>query len=276
MPRSCSEQPYLRRQFVVAGLTLVDVSVPARFSEPAHTHAEGHFALLLDGAYEERHGFTRGTRSRLSTSYYGPGAVHGGRFGQCASRFFAVVPSEDWNRSHASRIAGWDVDTVACVPSASEVTHVLLQLRRELAHPDDLSDVAVSGLGAELVVAMSRYMRSVGKARVEHAPSWLAHTLECLRESVAGSWPTLAMLAADAGVSESELTTVFRRHIGCGVGEYLREQRLARARELLTTSTMPLTDVALAAGFYDHSHFTRHFKARTGFTPSEYRQTKGQ
>jgi transcriptional regulator GlxA family with amidase domain len=36
-------------------------------------------------------------------------------------------------------------------------------------------------------------------------------------------------------------------------------------------SEAPLSDVALAAGFCDQSHFSRAFKRHTGFSPAEYR-----
>ena len=47
--------------------------------------------------------------------------------------------------------------------------------------------------------------------------------------------------------------------------------RVDRAAHLLTTSTVPLADVATAAGFYDQPSFTRTFARLTGETPSSFR-----
>lgn len=53
---------------------------------------------------------------------------------------------------------------------------------------------------------------------------------------------------------------------------YLMRLRVSRACELLAQTTQPITDVALAAGFYDHSDFARHFKKHMGQSASEYRR----
>ena len=46
------------------------------------------------------------------------------------------------------------------------------------------------------------------------------------------------------------------------------------AREL-TGTRLPLSEIAIAAGFCDQSHFTRLFKQHTGMSPQEYRLTAG-
>ncbi|MFO1077428.1 MAG: helix-turn-helix domain-containing protein [Planctomycetota bacterium] len=48
--------------------------------------------------------------------------------------------------------------------------------------------------------------------------------------------------------------------------------RVSRACELLAQTDQPITDIALAAGFYDHTDFARHFKKHTGQSASEYRR----
>ena len=48
-------------------------------------------------------------------------------------------------------------------------------------------------------------------------------------------------------------------------------RRLARAREDLTDSDLPVSTIAHRWGFSDPSHFTRSFKARYGSSPREYR-----
>jgi AraC-like DNA-binding protein len=52
---------------------------------------------------------------------------------------------------------------------------------------------------------------------------------------------------------------------------YLTGRRIAAAKGLLD-GNVPLSEVALACGFYDQSHFTRSFKGCTGVTPGQYRR----
>jgi AraC family transcriptional regulator len=65
---------------------------------------------------------------------------------------------------------------------------------------------------------------------------------------------------------------VFRRQNGCTVGEYVRRLRVDFALRQLSETENPLSEIAAAAGFADHSHLTRTFKAYLGLTPSEYRK----
>jgi AraC-like DNA-binding protein len=52
---------------------------------------------------------------------------------------------------------------------------------------------------------------------------------------------------------------------------YRRALRVQAAQKLLRRGE-PARDVALACGFYDQAHLTRHFKAVTGVTPMRWRR----
>ncbi|MFI9772693.1 helix-turn-helix domain-containing protein [Streptomyces sp. NPDC052415] len=53
---------------------------------------------------------------------------------------------------------------------------------------------------------------------------------------------------------------------------YLAECRMAEARRLLTATDMPLTEVALSAGFGSQSSFYSRFTAANALTPGKYRR----
>jgi AraC-like DNA-binding protein len=65
------------------------------------------------------------------------------------------------------------------------------------------------------------------------------------------------------------LVRVFSRHFGLGPHQYLTGRRVDLARRLLLTG-MSTADVATAAGFYDQSHLTRHFKRFLATTPARF------
>ena len=54
--------------------------------------------------------------------------------------------------------------------------------------------------------------------------------------------------------------------------EYLTATRIARARELLTTTSMRTSDVAYAVGYNDPHYFSYLFKKNTGMSPRDYRK----
>jgi AraC-like DNA-binding protein len=82
---------------------------------------------------------------------------------------------------------------------------------------------------------------------------------------------SLQTLAELAGLSPWRFSIVFRRHMGVPPHRYISLCRIEHARELLQQGVSAAT-VADACGFYDQSHFTRHFKHHCGMTPGQYAQ----
>lgn len=77
------------------------------------------------------------------------------------------------------------------------------------------------------------------------------------------------------GYCEDYLRRVFQAATRQTPTEYLTALRVAHARELLSQdadATRPVREIALLCGFYDADYFSRIFRARTGTTPSAYRQ----
>lgn len=81
----------------------------------------------------------------------------------------------------------------------------------------------------------------------------------------------LDILAGWVNLSPYHFARLFRATFGCAPYQYIQEQRLLRARNLLRQPGSKITAVALACGFGDHSQFTRAFRKRYGVTPSDYR-----
>ena len=78
-------------------------------------------------------------------------------------------------------------------------------------------------------------------------------------------------LARSAGISLRQLERLFRRHVGHGIHSHYRWLRLARARQLLRETTLPVLDVALATGFASSSQFARAYSRAFGESPSRTR-----
>lgn len=78
---------------------------------------------------------------------------------------------------------------------------------------------------------------------------------------------------ADAlGVHQRALERAFKAaDMGTPLGRYL-DLRLGRAQELLTQTTLPMLEVALACGFGSPANFSRVFRRRFGLTPTDHRQ----
>nr|WP_246589604.1 AraC family transcriptional regulator [Marinobacterium ramblicola] len=82
----------------------------------------------------------------------------------------------------------------------------------------------------------------------------------------------LADLAAVAGLSEYHFARMFRQSLGIPPHQYLTNRRIERAKQLLLTTSLPLTEIALRCGFNSSSHFSNRFRQQTGVAPSKIRE----
>ena len=82
-----------------------------------------------------------------------------------------------------------------------------------------------------------------------------------------GSRETLGELARIAGMSERNLTRVFKRATGISIHDYRERLRVERARDLMRNPTLTLDAVAAACGFADGRQLRRVWSARFGSSP---------
>jgi AraC family transcriptional regulator len=102
------------------------------------------------------------------------------------------------------------------------------------------------------------------------APTWIKHLKSAL-EHASLAEVDVAAHARAAGVHPVHASRLFRRCFGTSVSEHAQAQSVRRAMTDLAEPGALLSDVALAAGFYDQSHMNRAFQRVTGRTPGAHR-----
>ena len=85
----------------------------------------------------------------------------------------------------------------------------------------------------------------------------------------------LEELAVLAGLSVCRFVTVFRRQVGLTPHRFICHRRIGYAKRLLRDG-VPMALAASEAGFFDQSHFSRHFKNICGITPGRYLREAGE
>ncbi len=85
----------------------------------------------------------------------------------------------------------------------------------------------------------------------------------------------LADLARSAGLSPSHFAALFRAATGTGVVEYSKRLRMARACELLITTSLSVSEVARMVGYADPFYFSRQFRSVHACSPSRFRHQDG-
>lgn len=82
---------------------------------------------------------------------------------------------------------------------------------------------------------------------------------------------SLQEISREAGCSPFHLSRVFEEEMGIGLTRYRLELRVRRAIDLILTSNLTLSDIAIQVGFASHSHLTAMFKRSTGSLPRDWR-----
>jgi AraC family transcriptional regulator len=81
----------------------------------------------------------------------------------------------------------------------------------------------------------------------------------------------LADLAALLDMSQFHFSHLFKQAMGIAPYQYLLQQRVERAKQLLKQTDQSIIDIAFLCGFNSHSHLSKQFRQLTGITPKAYR-----
>jgi len=254
----------------VAGLDLGEVVYPAAMERPMHAHDRACFHYMIEGGYVEQHGRHFHECTTYTLAFQPAGHEHSYRALGGRSRSFTIELDEAWTKR--LRDHGVVLDSPGSLRGGL-ACWLHARLYREFRSMDAASPLAIEALALEMAVETARHGERLGDADAGHgrrpAP-WLLQATHLLHDRLAETL-TLSDVAGSVGVHPVHLARAFRRHHGCTVGEYVRRLRVGLACQQLTHSSASLTEIALATGFPDQSHFCRVFKRVTGRTPGAFR-----
>jgi len=118
-----------------------------------------------------------------------------------------------------------------------------------------------------------------GPARSACAPAtrgglapWQAKRVASYIEANLPSSIRIDELAEVVQLSASHFFRVFRESFGTSPLDYIAQQRVHRAQQLMMSSREPLAQIALACGMCDQAHFTRIFRRVVGTNPRAWRR----
>lgn len=229
---------------------------------PSHTHDTWTLLVVDDGtvAFDlDRH--HHGTVRRQVT-LLPPHVAHDGRAATDRGFRKRVVYLEEQvlgldRVGAAVDHPGWaDPDLAAAVDG----------LHGALVHPGDAFEVE-SRLA--LVAERLRGHLAGGPVAGTRTDRPVARTVRELLDARVVVGVTLAEAAAAAYSSPTHVVRAFTREFGLPPHRYLTGRRLDLARRLLLAGERP-ADVAVAVGFHDQAHLTRHFRRLLGVAPGAF------
>ena len=81
-------------------------------------------------------------------------------------------------------------------------------------------------------------------------------------------------IACLMGYHHYYLSSAFKRSEGMTLHQFILQQRLSRAHELIVTTYLPIGEIAAACGFSSANYFGLIFKKKEGISPLTYRKNQ--
>ncbi len=83
---------------------------------------------------------------------------------------------------------------------------------------------------------------------------------------------SLSVLANEFHLNPQYISQLFKNEIGVGFLAYLTNIRIEKAKKLLLSTSLSVTEIAERTGYGDYRVFTKVFKKTEGITPSQFRR----
>ncbi|MEV6267246.1 AraC family transcriptional regulator [Kribbella sp. NPDC051936] len=80
-------------------------------------------------------------------------------------------------------------------------------------------------------------------------------------------------VAALVHMAPTSFSRFFRRALGCTLTDYVNQLRVETACRLLTTTSLPITEIATRSGYHNLANFNRRFREQKTMPPTHYRAT---
>ena len=150
--------------------------------------------------------------------------------------------------------------------SSSESFQISDVYLKKIARASDME--SIRRVRAEALVTYAELVRArkkAGKAGL--------YAEECKRYIAAHIFKriTIKNVADALNVNAIYLERVFKESEGSTVGQYIRREKVGRAKNLLVYSDRSVMEIGEYLGFLSNSHFGQVFKKETGMTPKQYR-----
>jgi AraC-like DNA-binding protein len=82
--------------------------------------------------------------------------------------------------------------------------------------------------------------------------------------------PTIEVLSRKSGVNRQKLKQGFKKMFGMTINDYVRNERLRLAKQMLTAGNPVIKEVASSVGYENSSYFARRYREKYGLYPNEY------
>lgn len=168
-------------------------------------------------------------------------------------------------------------DTLSSLPNyielddANDIRDIFVAICESYSTKSFEDEIMLQSFILKLVYTLDRYAPSF---KIKHSPKHnnsevIEQTLKYISENLVSDL-SLKTLSELYNFSPVYFHKMFKSSTGKNLREYVEEQRIRKAIELLVSTEMTLTQIAHECGFSSQSYFSYAFKRYAGITPREY------
>jgi AraC-like DNA-binding protein len=244
------------------GITISEVQYADARRCLAHTHELAFFSLLLDGGYREQFGRSELRYHPFSLGYHPAATTHTDEITAPGTRFLLIQLSGNWLQRMAE---GESALQGAGPPHLCNAQGSWLATRL-LREPLEAESAVLEMLSLLLPPRAAQAERQ--------RPAWLHPALDLLRSEYTRKL-TVMEVARRMDLHPVYFSRQFRAWCGQSIGDFVNRLRVCLAFEQMQRLEIPLSEIALRAGFADQSQFTKAFRRYHGATPGSVRKKLG-
>jgi AraC-like DNA-binding protein len=178
---------------------------------------------------------------------------------------FSLHLARQHQEGHAHIVVSIEVETIESVHLSD-----LLRNAADWFHQGDIAQrFAVKGsLLANLAIVLAAIKEEPADA---HEPLKVMQVRQLIMQNLEKPELSVNWIGRSLQSSPDYLSRLFRETMGKTLVAYITERRMIRARELLASSALNISEISRASGYDDPSYFTRVFSKENGLAPRQYR-----
>ena len=173
------------------------------------------------------------------------------------------------------------IETLHYKPQEAIADVAFAQLGRSLLpafqRPDEVCGLFIDHV---LLAASAHIAHTYGGMRIDSKPivgglaPWQERRAKELLSANLDGNVSLINMATECGLSVGHFARAFRQSTGTAPHRWLLEQRVEKAKGLLSSTPLSIAEIALACGFAHQSHFTRTFTRAISVSPGTWRRAR--
>lgn len=160
------------------------------------------------------------------------------------------------------------LNDVILLENHTEIGSVLKIMADEACRPEAFSAFYLSSL---LTAALNLLVRQAEGSPIQK--SSVRKILDYIHNHFSEPL-TNSKLGAIFGYHPNYISQLVRLHTGVSLHRYLLKLRIDQAVLLLSSTDIPISEIAASVGFRDASYFSHYFRLQTGYSPSKIRVTR--